>query len=302
MPYVKSEAPPDVLDVVRKAEAQADDCWRALQIRYFTTNLATWAVLTGGIKVVEGEQTARGSNTPHFDAMLANLSRLLAVAVKWTMQYGQPAADLNRRWTGELSAAVDQTVALAKQFSHFEVCFQGFHKGRYAAEVLSPGMIRFSVPGTERDRQVSAYQKGLRPREGRFAGQRAAQRPQEARVVDAFDQVLRACRLTGSLCFEYADPWNLWRELVPEYRDRVIALARRADTLSLGDYTLGIQFRLRRADHDLRGERTPVLSLVAGAGHVSDRIRGDGSLCPRLDRSALAFERRRFGEVPCHDR
>src|SRR2546430_11114423 len=56
----------------------------------------------------------------------------------------------------------------------------------------------------------------------------------EPRVVDAFDQVLRACRLTGSLCFEYADPWNLWRELVPEYRDRVIALARRADTLSLG--------------------------------------------------------------------
>ena len=45
MPYVKSGAPPDVLDVVRKAEAQADDCWRALQIRYYPIDLATWAVL-----------------------------------------------------------------------------------------------------------------------------------------------------------------------------------------------------------------------------------------------------------------
>jgi hypothetical protein len=57
------------------------------------TTLATWAVLTGGIRVVEREQAARGSNTPHFDAMLANLSRLLAVAVKWTMQYRQPGMD-----------------------------------------------------------------------------------------------------------------------------------------------------------------------------------------------------------------
>lgn len=112
-----------------------------------------------------------------------------------------------------------------RDYSHFEVCFQGFHKGRYAAAVLSPSLIRFSVPGHERDRQVSAYQKGLRPREGRFAGQRAAQRPQEPRVVEGFGQVLRTCRASGSLGFEYRDPWNLWRDLVPEYRDRVTALA-----------------------------------------------------------------------------
>ena len=69
-------------------------------------------MLTGGIRLVEREQAARGSNTPHFDAMLGNLSRLLATAVKWTIRHGQPAADLNRHWTGELSAAVDQALAL----------------------------------------------------------------------------------------------------------------------------------------------------------------------------------------------
>jgi hypothetical protein len=238
MAYLKNDAPADTVEILRQAEVQADECWRALQLRHHPANVAVWAVLTGGIRVVEREQAARGSNTPHFDAMLGNISRLLATAVKWAIRHGQPAADLNRRWTGELSAAVDQALALAKDYSHFEVCFQGFHKGRYAADVLSPSLIRFSVPGSEHDRQVSAYQKGLRPREGRFAGQRAAQRPQEPRVLEAFGQVLRTCRASGSLGFEYRDPWDLWRELMPEYRDRVTALARRADTLSLGDYTL----------------------------------------------------------------
>ena len=143
--------------------------------------------------------------------MLANLGRLLAVAVKWATGHGQPPADAPRRWTGELSAAVDQALALAKDYGHFEVCFQGFHKGRYAADVLSPTLIRFSVPGSELDRQVSAYQKGLRPREGRFAGQRAAHRPQEPRMIQAFEHVIRTCRPSGSLAFEYGDPWDLWR-------------------------------------------------------------------------------------------
>lgn len=238
MAYLKNDAPADIAEILRQAEAQADECWRALHIRHFPANVAVWAVLTGGIRVVEREQAASGSNTPHFDATLVNLSRLLATAVKWALVHGQSVADLNGHWTGELSAAVDQALALAKDYSHFEVCFQGYHKGRYAADVLSPSLIRFSVPGTQRDRQVSAYQKGLRPREGRFAGQRAAQRPQKPRIIEAFGQVLRACRQRGSLGFEYDDPSDLWRELMPEYKDRVTALARRADTLSLGDYTI----------------------------------------------------------------
>ena len=57
-------------------------------------------------------------------------------------------------------------------------------------------------------------------------------------MVEAFEEVLRTGRATGSLGFDCADPWDLWRELIPEYRDRVAALSRRADTLSLGDYSL----------------------------------------------------------------
>jgi len=51
--------------------------------------------------------------------------------------------------------------------------------------------------------------------------------------------VFQTCRKTGMLRFEYNDPWSLWFELVPEYQSRVDAIVRRADSLSLGDYTLG---------------------------------------------------------------
>ena len=43
------------------------------------------------------------------------------------------------------------------------MCFQGFHKDRYAVDVITPTSLHFTVPGSERDRQVSAYQKGHRP-------------------------------------------------------------------------------------------------------------------------------------------
>jgi hypothetical protein len=79
-----------------------------------------WGLLAGGIGVVEREQAARGSNTPHFDAMLGNLSRLLAIAVKWGIRHAQPIAlPPDTRWTHELAAAVDQAIPVAKSFSHF---------------------------------------------------------------------------------------------------------------------------------------------------------------------------------------
>jgi hypothetical protein len=140
------------------------------------------------------------------------------------------------RRTGE---RVDQAISVATQYAHFEVCFQGYHKGRYAAEVMAPTLVRFTVPGAERDRQVSAYQKGHRPREGRFAVHRPQQSPQAPQVRDAFETVLRGCRQAGTLSFECDDPWDVWRELFPEYRDRVKALTRRQSTLSLGPYQLG---------------------------------------------------------------
>lgn len=95
---LKKDMPRDVLDVVQAVEDRADECWRDLRILRNLSEVAVWAFLTGGIAVVEREQAARGSNTPHFDAMLANLSRNLAIGVKWALTHSQPAGRLDRSW------------------------------------------------------------------------------------------------------------------------------------------------------------------------------------------------------------
>lgn len=238
MPTLKKDLPREHLDAVQALEARADECWRALDLLRHPSNVAVWALLTGGVARVErAHAVPGGSNTPHFDAMLGNLSRLLAIGVKLALRYGQPGR-LDRSWTHELSAAVDQGMPVATAYSHFEVCFQAFHKDRIAVDILSPASLRFTTPGGARNRQVSGYQKGHRPREGRFAGRRAEQQPQRPRVAEESERVLRGCLQTGTLSFSYSDPWDLWRAMLPEYRERVNALARRADTLSLGPYRL----------------------------------------------------------------
>src|SRR5262245_43185006 len=70
MPYLKTEALPEVGEVLKRSEDQADECWRALGLRYYPSNVGIWGLLTGGIRIVEREHAARSSNTPHFDAML----------------------------------------------------------------------------------------------------------------------------------------------------------------------------------------------------------------------------------------
>ena len=237
MAYRKSEAPPELLDTVARVEAKADECWRGLELRHLASDVARWGLLVRCVREVERQQAVHGVNTPHFDAALISLGRLGASALKWAILHTQPFS-MPLRWTGELSRASDEAIAAAKEYSTFEVCFQGFHKEHYSAELIGADRIRFSVPGTERDRQVSAYQKGNRPTAGTKTVQRTAPAPQNARAKDAFEAALRRCRPAGALGFACDDLEDVWRALLPEYRERVSGIARRPDTISLGPYRL----------------------------------------------------------------
>ena len=239
MAYLKKDAPPGLVESLQQVEARADECWRLLRIMERPSNVVVWALLAGGIDMVERETAKRGTNTPHFEAMLSNLGRLLATALKWARRHA-PAVSrpLDRRWTAELEAEVDQALSVALAYNHFEVCFQAFHKDLVVAEAAGPELVRFRTPGAERDRQVSAYQKGHRPREERFPLPRPDQMPVAPRVMEAFERVLGGCVQTGARRVEYGEAWALWRELLPEYRGRVSAVTRRAGNLSLGEYRL----------------------------------------------------------------
>ena len=240
MGYLKEDAPGELVEMLGRIEGRADESWRQLRILEAPVNIAVWGLLTGTVQRIERERVAeRSIHTCHFSAMLQNLGRLLVIALKWSITYSPASATrLKTDYTRELDSAVDQALAAAEAYSHFEVCFQAFHKNRNAADLLAPDLVRFTAAGGARDRQVSAYLKGLRPREGSFAPQRPEQWRQTAQVEQAFDRVLADCLQTSTRSFAYGNPWELWRALLPEYQHRVRALTRRAETLSLGNYRL----------------------------------------------------------------
>jgi hypothetical protein len=240
MPCLKKDAPPDLVEAVRQIEERADGCFGSLTLLRLPSNAALWSMLAGGIKLIEEEIASRGDNTSHLDATLLNISRFIPIAMKWAVQHGKPASKLaNRRWTANIAARVDELLSVAHQYSGFLTCLPMWHKDRYAVDLISPTLARFTAPGSARHRQVSAHQKGFRPKIGDYKGQRAKKPEQTPQVQELFAQVFEGCRRTGTLRFEYDDPWELWLELLPEYQARMTAIVRRADSLSLGDYTLG---------------------------------------------------------------
>jgi hypothetical protein len=239
MGVLKKDAPASMVGAIDDIEARADECYKSLALLQLPSNLAVWALLLGAIQMVEQEIKEWSDDSPQLSATLINLSRLVPIAMKWAREHGQPdssSADLS--WTPQLDATVNEALNLASQYSHFVTCFPMWHRDRYSAQLLSPDVVRFTAPGTGRNRQVSAYLKGFRPKEGSFKAIAAKRQKQPEVIETLFALSLQGALMTGYRSFKYNDPWTLWRELLPEYQGRVNAMSRRNDMLSVGDYTL----------------------------------------------------------------
>jgi hypothetical protein len=197
MRWLKNDAPPELVEAIRQLEERADACFRSLLLLKLPRNIAVWSLPVGGIKLVEQEIAARGDNTPHLDAALLNLSRYIPIAMRWSVEHGKRVSKLaSRRWSSALSARVDEALAAAHHYSAFLTCLPMWHKYRYPAEPISSNVVRFTAPGSSRHRQVSAHQKGFRPKED-YKGQRAAK--PEQNCTDANSVFGGIPRLSGRL-------------------------------------------------------------------------------------------------------
>jgi hypothetical protein len=243
MPYLKKDAPLELVESVRQIEERADACAAELALFKTHSNLALWALLVGGIRRAEQAMEVYGANSPDFDHVLINTSRGIPIAMKWVNKSAKPASRLaQRHWTSTLAAKTDEAFFIADQYNGFLSCLPMWHRNRYLAELRSSTLVRLTASGSSRERQVSAHLKGLRPTTGPWKGLRGTTMEVAPRVQQHFASVLEKCRKTGSLRFECDDPWGLWSELPPQYQARVNDITRRADSLSLGSYTLG-QFK-----------------------------------------------------------
>jgi len=239
-PQTIKESAPETVEAIKAIERQADGCYKSLELLTVPGNLAIWGALTEGIRLIEQAMAAHGDNSSDLDASLINLGRSLTTAIKWILAHGKAPSKLAAfRWTPDFARRAEQTVQAALQYASFETAFPMWHKDRYAAQLKSPRVVRFSSLGSTRERQVSAYQKGFRPTSGEFEGKRAQRTDMSPKAKRLFDATLDSAVREGHDRFRYTDPWDLWEELLPEYQARVSGIARRSDSLSPGSYTLG---------------------------------------------------------------
>lgn len=241
MPVIKSAASPEIVEAIQKIEDRADKCYEPVALLDLHPSVAAWALMTRGVAMIEAEIEQRGDNSPELSATLINISRFAPIAMNWAAKHGSPTpTSAFRKWTFDLAITATQALDIATRYAHFVTCFPMWHKDRYLAELVSPELVRFTAPGTARNRQVSAYLKGLRPKTGRFQMHRPSKPATMPEINKALFQIaFDGARRTGPLSFEYADPKVLWGELLPEYTDRARGIARRSDDLLLGNYTLG---------------------------------------------------------------
>jgi len=288
MRYLQKEAPKELLDTLRVIETQSDECFKGLRLLRMPRNQAVWTVLTNAVSRIEAEIAQYGDNSSRFDVLLINLSRLCTLEVEWIAKYGKPASKLISKWnwSAVCQTSAEEALQVANNYDGFLACFPMWHKDRCLAEALNQTGARFTAVGDDRERQVSAYQKGFRPGAGRFKSARAAKPEQQHELQQLFSTVLQTCEDKGKHRFLYPDPTELWSALLPEYRTRVEGICRRADSIDLGEYTLA----------DFKRFYVGLLAVCAAHEHLCYRWLQAGNEFP-LDSAIMIKPRRRWARI-----
>ena len=147
--------------------------------------------------------TNTGDNSSDLDASLINVGRGLVTAIKWVIAHGKAPSKLaGLRWAPDIAHKAEQAVRTALRYDAFETAFPMWHKGRYAAQLMSPRVVRFSSLSSVRERQVSAYQKGFRPTTGEYEGKRAKKPDMRPETKRLFDTTLESAVKEGRYRFD----------------------------------------------------------------------------------------------------
>lgn len=239
MKFLKKNAPTDLIRAIQEIEDRGDRCHEQLTLLKKPRNVVMWLTLVESVNLIESEIAARGETSPWLDATLRNVGRCSAILINWSHQYGRPISRLaNRRWTPAAAAVVREALQTANAYEAFLGCMPLWHRNRYSAELVSPTCVRFTELDDARLRQVSAYQKSVRPIDGLSRGRRLKKMEPTSETKEQLEIVLQSARKTGQRRFRYDTPWSLWEALRSQFLPMMNGVVRRSDSLSLGPYDL----------------------------------------------------------------
>jgi hypothetical protein len=162
LPILKRDAPTDLLAQMKQIEERCNKWAGNLALLGWPRDVASWGTLTQIIELIEQHVARYGqASREHRDAMIR-----LGPAGAWLLNRIRSSYRATKeswlRWTDELRTASNDAVLTEERAETFVYCFTTWHQNRRAVELLSPSTLRFSVPESQLDRRIHAYQQGRR--------------------------------------------------------------------------------------------------------------------------------------------
>lgn len=232
---------PDFIDRVKNIEDRADKCLEHFALLTTPTHIASWTILSTTIHMIEDNYARFGPDSSEFRAAMVNLSRHAPMLIRWLAKNDMTSVPFNwtPHWESFVGAQAFSDLRIAANYDAFLNTYPMWYRNRLTAELLGDDVVRFRTIPDSRDRQLSAFQKGLRRQSGlhqAVAGSRVE--PTEA-VLRRYERILDAARPEGQRAFKYDHSYELASGTYRKYTKRMGQIMRRNENLDLGVYTLG---------------------------------------------------------------
>ena len=232
----------DHISKVRAIEKRADLCLEHLSLTSIPAHLAIWTVLSTTVAMIEEQHARFGPTSLQFQAAMLNLTRYCPMLIRWLKGPSecQPPSDWEPAWNPSLGALARKDLILVQNYDAFQCTYPMWYRNRTHAEILDHTSVRFTVDGGARERQVSAYHKGMRPLKGAYkAIPGHGVEPTEA-IMRRYQRILSEASSTDQYGFVYEHSYALAERSYHKYTQRLDAIVRRSDDPNLGSYTLSV--------------------------------------------------------------
>jgi hypothetical protein len=236
-----SDSTDDFIARVKSIENRADQCIEHLALLAAPSYFARWTILTATVHMIEENYRTFGPNSSPFKSAMINLARHAPMLIRWLEKSGVASVppDWTPRWESLVGAQAFSDLRVTANYDAFLCSYPMWHQNRMCAELLSDDLVRLRPPRDGRDRQVSAFQKGLRRRSGVHQAIAGPQMETTEAILRRYNRILDEASPRGERGFRYEDSYALARRTYRKYLMRMEQIMRRSENLDLGVYTLG---------------------------------------------------------------
>lgn len=222
---------------IEALESRIDNLHLNLRLLRYPKNLALWSLVTHGLERLYETQTQQ---VPERDRTIQTvLSRSFGVFLRKVEDYpfrGHVAIKNLR-----LDAHVREAAAEANAYARFWFAATGYfpewHRKECSASLVGPNFVRFSLTSTQRERQLSAYQKSFRPSAMRVPPE-SVYAPIPPWIQAAYQRALNP-GTTRENRLLYRIPRDVYEYYCDWYRKKMMEAVEHPIETDLGAYDIG---------------------------------------------------------------